>query len=114
MQFKVEGLNARRLAQNSGNEALTLQGYIPYGNATLATEEQMKEFRSPRSTEDDLYRMYQNDGPGVPFDYQNDYTYHMRGSANMANGASASDASVSAVFTLAATSSLLSLAALII
>ena len=72
----------RRLADGSlAPEQLDLQGYIPYGNATLATEEQMQEFKSPRPTsEEDLYRLYQNEGPATPFDtsvFQN----QIRGSA---------------------------------
>jgi hypothetical protein len=87
MQFQVTGLSSakRRLSDSSASTSgadntgvLALQGYIPYGNATLATEAQMQEFRSPRPTKADLYRMYQNEGPAIPFDYQNDYAYTMR------------------------------------
>lgn len=87
MQFEVRGMGSRRLKDPSANygdgdpAALNLQGYIPYGNATLATEEQMKELRGPRPTKSDLFLLYENQLPGIPFDFKNDYTNNMRGSA---------------------------------
>ena len=105
----------RRLSDGSLDpEQLDLQGYIPYGNATLATEEQMKEFKSPRPTnEEDLYRMYQNEGPATPFDtsvFQN----QIRGSATSDGGdgsasGSASASSSSATASTAIITSLLTL-----
>ena len=98
MQFQVSGMGTRRRLSDGSLDPnqLDLQGYIPYGNATLATEEQMKEFKSPKPTnEEDLYRMYQNQGPAIPFDtsvFQN----QIRGSATSDGGDGSASGSANA------------------
>jgi hypothetical protein len=70
MQFEVSGLAGRRqLSENStalddyaanvtDPDVMPLQGYVPYGKATLATDEQMKEFRIPDPTREDVVSMF--------------------------------------------------------
>jgi hypothetical protein len=95
MQFQVTGLSnttKRRLSQTpllnaTSTDIAGIQGYVPYGNATLATPEQMKEFKGPQLTQDRLYRMFGNEGPGVPFNYE---SYSARNVRSPSQGAYAS------------------------